>query len=431
MSVNPGHPVCMASDGDNSDPERQTLLSGGGVGLLVGSHGYQLPSAATARPTELLPVFKSPKMPLRSTQVVFEISEESPVRLNILDIENETRSFEGPNRSSVKRKDETAARNPSLTDRVDGSGSLSGGKGGTHGMLLLQLQNPLHRTDASHSTPFTSSLHRPMSSVPIDVGADRSLMSPSRETGKRIEFMNGHKRTGNAQSSPENPDIALPFQMNASTADRTGPLSINGNSEKCHVAEAGVPYVPATVNKTRKVQLLRRLRSFPTSKATKKKPETGVGREQPYQVSNPSLTTPYDTKDSAVSGFQGPVITVTSHSEDDLPMDLSYFQEFSAFHFKESITKHDNRKEYQRTTSSQVSSDHGKTTVVIGGGGGGGGGAGSSTSSYLRDQIISFFQPSDNKLAMKLFGNKNALMKEKMRQKAAGNWVIHPCSNFR
>ena len=54
-----------------------------------------------------------------------------------------------------------------------------------------------------------------------------------------------------------------------------------------------------------------------------------------------------------------------------------------------------------------------------------------STSVYLRDQIISFFQPSDNKLAMKLFGNKNALMKEKMRQKAAGNWVIHPCSNFR
>lgn len=51
--------------------------------------------------------------------------------------------------------------------------------------------------------------------------------------------------------------------------------------------------------------------------------------------------------------------------------------------------------------------------------------------SYLKDQIIAFFQPSDNKLAMKLFGNKNALMKEKLRQKAAGNWVIHPCSNFR
>lgn len=53
------------------------------------------------------------------------------------------------------------------------------------------------------------------------------------------------------------------------------------------------------------------------------------------------------------------------------------------------------------------------------------------TGNFLKDQINSFFQVSDNRLAMKLFGNKNALLREKMRQKAAGNWVIHPCSNFR
>jgi len=57
--------------------------------------------------------------------------------------------------------------------------------------------------------------------------------------------------------------------------------------------------------------------------------------------------------------------------------------------------------------------------------------ASNSPTNYLRDQIVAFFQPSDNKLAMKLFGNKNALIKEKLRQRAAGNWVIHPCSNFR
>lgn len=50
---------------------------------------------------------------------------------------------------------------------------------------------------------------------------------------------------------------------------------------------------------------------------------------------------------------------------------------------------------------------------------------------YLREQIISFFQPSDNKLAMKLFGNKKALMVEKQRQKSVARWIIHPCSNFR
>ena len=57
--------------------------------------------------------------------------------------------------------------------------------------------------------------------------------------------------------------------------------------------------------------------------------------------------------------------------------------------------------------------------------------SGTSTTNYLKDQLVAFFQPSDNKLAMKLFGNRNALLKEKMRQKATGNWVIHPCSDFR
>ncbi|XP_022238497.1 potassium/sodium hyperpolarization-activated cyclic nucleotide-gated channel 2-like [Limulus polyphemus] len=52
-------------------------------------------------------------------------------------------------------------------------------------------------------------------------------------------------------------------------------------------------------------------------------------------------------------------------------------------------------------------------------------------SSFMRLQLESLFQPSDNKLAMKLFGSKKALMKERIRQKAAGHWVIHPCSKFR
>jgi len=49
----------------------------------------------------------------------------------------------------------------------------------------------------------------------------------------------------------------------------------------------------------------------------------------------------------------------------------------------------------------------------------------------IREKIMSLFQPSDNKLAMNLFGNRNAVMKERLRQRAANNWVIHPCSYFR
>lgn len=55
----------------------------------------------------------------------------------------------------------------------------------------------------------------------------------------------------------------------------------------------------------------------------------------------------------------------------------------------------------------------------------------SSSESGFKSQIFSFFQASDNKLAMKLFGSKSALLKEKRRQQVANTWIIHPCSNFR
>jgi len=55
----------------------------------------------------------------------------------------------------------------------------------------------------------------------------------------------------------------------------------------------------------------------------------------------------------------------------------------------------------------------------------------STATLYLRDQLRALFQVADNRLAMKLFGSHNALLKEKRRQKAVGNFVIHPCSSFR
>ncbi|XP_017483037.1 PREDICTED: potassium/sodium hyperpolarization-activated cyclic nucleotide-gated channel 3-like [Rhagoletis zephyria] len=51
--------------------------------------------------------------------------------------------------------------------------------------------------------------------------------------------------------------------------------------------------------------------------------------------------------------------------------------------------------------------------------------------SFMRSQIEALFQPSDNKLAMKLFGSKKALMDERARQKESGLFIIHPCSTFR
>ncbi|VDM34818.1 unnamed protein product [Hydatigera taeniaeformis] len=50
---------------------------------------------------------------------------------------------------------------------------------------------------------------------------------------------------------------------------------------------------------------------------------------------------------------------------------------------------------------------------------------------YWKEQFLLFFQPSDNKLAKKLFGTKVALNKERSRQRKQGKWIIHPASNFR
>lgn len=82
----------------------------------------------------------------------------------------------------------------------------------------------------------------------------------------------------------------------------------------------------------------------------------------------------------------------------------------------------------------------------------------STCGQYVREQLMSFSQPSDNRLAMKLFGNKNAFVREKLRRSqllttctviptggatgiippeeattrsGSGSWLIHPCSNFR
>ena len=54
-------------------------------------------------------------------------------------------------------------------------------------------------------------------------------------------------------------------------------------------------------------------------------------------------------------------------------------------------------------------------------------GASSTVVSYFLDLL----KPSDNKLAMKLFGSRKGVLKERLRQQRAGHCIIHPCSNFR
>ena len=52
---------------------------------------------------------------------------------------------------------------------------------------------------------------------------------------------------------------------------------------------------------------------------------------------------------------------------------------------------------------------------------------GSTIVTYFMDLL----KPSDNKLAMKLFGSRKGVLKERLRQQRAGHCIIHPCSTFR
>jgi hypothetical protein len=51
--------------------------------------------------------------------------------------------------------------------------------------------------------------------------------------------------------------------------------------------------------------------------------------------------------------------------------------------------------------------------------------------STIMNYFMDLLKPSDNKLAMKLFGSRKGVLKERLRQQRAGHCIIHPCSNFR
>ncbi|XP_025420254.1 potassium/sodium hyperpolarization-activated cyclic nucleotide-gated channel 1 isoform X2 [Sipha flava] len=46
-------------------------------------------------------------------------------------------------------------------------------------------------------------------------------------------------------------------------------------------------------------------------------------------------------------------------------------------------------------------------------------------------RLHTVFEPSMNRLSMKIYGSKKAVVKERLRQRSLGVWVIHPCSKFR
>lgn len=50
---------------------------------------------------------------------------------------------------------------------------------------------------------------------------------------------------------------------------------------------------------------------------------------------------------------------------------------------------------------------------------------------YMLQQCSSLLQPGVNKFSLRMFGSQKAVEKEQQRVKSAGNWIIHPYSDFR
>lgn len=54
-----------------------------------------------------------------------------------------------------------------------------------------------------------------------------------------------------------------------------------------------------------------------------------------------------------------------------------------------------------------------------------------SQASFMQRQFSSMLQPGVNKFSLRMYGSEKAVEKEQERVKSAGNWIIHPYSDFR
>ena len=57
--------------------------------------------------------------------------------------------------------------------------------------------------------------------------------------------------------------------------------------------------------------------------------------------------------------------------------------------------------------------------------------ANGSQASFMQRQFSSMLQPGVNKFSLRMYGSQKAVEREQERVKSAGNWIIHPYSDFR
>ncbi|KAK7126841.1 hypothetical protein R3I94_018127 [Phoxinus phoxinus] len=76
----------------------------------------------------------------------------------------------------------------------------------------------------------------------------------------------------------------------------------------------------------------------------------------------------------------------------------------------------DNSVGFPKSEDGQISTDDGETR---------------DNQTYMQRQFSAMLQPGVNKFSLRMFGSQKAVEKEQERVKSAGNWIIHPYSDFR
>ena len=233
----------------------------------------------------------------------------------------------------------------------------------------------------------------------------RGASSRDRLSDELLTDMNNVPQIDEAITPPSSPPPTMPLQSSHATA-------VAALREPFHIRVAHKIAESTTRAASKRFSSLKLRRNFTLGRSVSKSMRNTRSRPRTAEL------------DSPTSLNANPTITVTMDQDRDddsimsdyLNPEKNYYKDRNIHFIGDDLSLYGTPKE----EPSPLKEPDVVSTSKVG-----------SSTSYLKDQIIAFFQPSDNKLAMKLFGNKNALMKEKMRQRAAGNWVIHPCSNFR
>ena len=314
------------------------------------------------------------------------------------------------------------------------SANITPQKTGLHSDVSKTLSKVHHHSKLSHASSLSSTFHNSLegyntppqtqvsnshkhvlrnmhSNLSFEIDIPTSFISNPRLCGRRsskslefssLQFAEEARQETIPESVMEQFDCPTPCKAYSAIAN--GDIENNGSSVASSV-------LVANKNPTCYKAIHRNKRRWPSIK-TKFGKFGSMGKSDHFQHSVPLIHKSGNGEDS----YPGLEKTAQSLSNIDSKSDPDVIKKIHDIDSQINENNEESDNDNEEDLEDQLNCDLGSK---------------SRASSYLKEQFFSFFQPSDNKLALKLFGNKNAVNKERRRQRQQGKLVIHPCSNFR